>query len=71
MRAALRVLVAFAALLAAAVIAAAALLPRVVDRPEVRARIESSVREATGRELSYESLRAPILTACTNIRTFA
>lgn len=61
MRAALRVLVAFAALLAAAVIAAAVLLPRVVDRPEVRARIESSVREATGRELSYESLRAGLL----------
>jgi len=58
MRSALRALVAVAALLVAALAALAVLLPRLVDRPEVRARIEAAARDATGRELSYETLRA-------------
>jgi len=49
-----------AALVVAAVIALAVLLPRVVDRPEVRARIEAAAREATGRDLTYESLSAEL-----------
>jgi len=60
MRSALRALAAVAALLVAALAALAVLLPRLVDRPEVRARIEAAARDATGRELSYESLRAGV-----------
>lgn len=61
MRWALRALAAIAALVVVAGVAAVALLPRLVDRPEVRARIEAGVREATGREISYQSLRAGFL----------
>jgi hypothetical protein len=60
MRSVLRALAAVAALLVAALAALAVLLPRLVDRPEVRARIEAAARDATGRELSYEALRAGI-----------
>lgn len=57
----MRVLAVVAALFAAAVVAAAMLLPRLADRPEVRTRIEAAVHEATGREISYESIRAGLL----------
>ncbi len=58
---AVRVLAVAAVLLAAGAVAVAVLLPRLVDRPEVRSRIEMAVTEATGRSLTYESLSAGFL----------
>lgn len=60
MRVALRALAVVAVLLVAALGALAVLLPRLVDRPEIRARIEVAAREATGREIAYEYLRAGV-----------
>lgn len=61
MRSLLRVALAVA-LLAAVVLAGLALyLPRVVDGPEVRARIASEARKATGREFSYADLSFGLL----------
>lgn len=56
-----RILAAVASLLAAAAIAVVVLLPRLVDRPELRAQIEAAAHEATGRTLVYDSLAARIL----------
>lgn len=56
-----RALAVAAALLAAVAVGLALLLPRLVDRPEVRARIEAAVRDATGRSLAYDSLSAGLL----------
>ncbi len=51
-----------ATILVAVVLAVLALwLPRLVQRPEVRERIVSAAREATGRELHYESLGVGLL----------
>jgi hypothetical protein len=58
---ALRALAAVAVLLGAAVAGLALLLPRLVDRPEMRARIEAAARDATGRELTYQALSARVL----------
>jgi hypothetical protein len=55
------ILGALAALVVAAVIVLAVVVPRIVDRPEVRARIEAAARKATGRELTYASLSAELL----------
>ncbi len=56
-----RALAALVVLLLVAGVALALLLPRLVDRPEVRARIEAAARDATGRELRYDSLAAGLL----------
>lgn len=61
MRLAVRVLATVALLLVAAGVALAIFLPRLAQRPEVRARIEAAARDASGRELRYESLSAGIL----------
>ncbi|HBZ71823.1 MAG TPA: hypothetical protein DEP35_19680 [Deltaproteobacteria bacterium] len=51
-----RALAILGALLVLAVALLALGLPRLVDRPEVRARIEAAAREATGRDVRFEGL---------------
>jgi hypothetical protein len=51
-----RVLLGLAALLVLAVVALVVLLPKLIDRPEVRERIGAAAKEATGRTLRYEKL---------------
>jgi len=56
-----RALVALGALLALALVLLAVGLPRLVDRPEVRARIEAAAREATGRDVRFDGLAIGVL----------
>jgi uncharacterized protein involved in outer membrane biogenesis len=56
-----RALAAFGALLVLALVLLALGLPRLVDRPEVRAHIEAAAREATGRDVRFEGLAIGIL----------
>jgi len=51
-----RALAVLGALLALALVLLAIGLPRLVDRPEVRARIEAAAREATGRDVRFDGL---------------
>ncbi|MAE94092.1 MAG: hypothetical protein CL910_05475 [Deltaproteobacteria bacterium] len=51
-----RLLLAIAVVLALGLAAVAIVLPRVAERPELRARLTEAAREATGRELQYEKL---------------
>jgi hypothetical protein len=53
--------VAVGALLVLALAVLAFELPRLVDRPEVRARIQAAAREATGREVHFDALAIGIL----------
>ncbi len=55
------VLIALVALFVVALGAVAIFLPRIADRPEVRERIVSEARAATGRELSYEGIGVGLL----------
>ncbi len=58
----LRILLGLAVVLALAAVGAFAfLLPRIAERPEVRARIVEEARAATGRELSYEGIGVALL----------
>jgi hypothetical protein len=57
----LRALAVLGALLALALVLLAIALPRLVDRPDVRARIEAAAREATGRDVGFEGLAIGIL----------
>ena len=56
MRLLVRALAIFGALLVLALVLLALGLPRLVDRPEVRARIEAAARDATGRDVRFEGL---------------
>jgi len=56
-----RALLFLGALVALAGVLLAIGLPRLVDRPEVRARIEAAAREATGRDVRFEGLAIGIL----------
>lgn len=51
-----RVFLVLAVLVAVALAALAILLPRIAERPEVRERLVEAARDATGRELRYESI---------------
>ncbi|MBW2243969.1 MAG: DUF748 domain-containing protein [Deltaproteobacteria bacterium] len=55
------VLIALVALFVVVLGAIAIFLPRIADRPEVRERIVSEARAATGRELSYEGIGVGLL----------
>jgi uncharacterized protein YhdP len=57
----LRALAVVGALLALALVLLAVALPHLVDRPEVRARIEAAAREATGRDVHFEGLAIGIV----------
>ncbi len=48
-------------LLALALVGLAVALPRLIERPEVRAQIQAAARDATGRELEYEKLAVGLL----------
>lgn len=61
MRALRILLLVLAALLALALGAVAIFLPRIAQRPEVRARIVEEARAATGREFTYESIGVGLL----------
>ncbi|HTF34571.1 MAG TPA: AsmA-like C-terminal region-containing protein [Myxococcota bacterium] len=61
MRLLVRALAVLGALLALALVVLAVGLPRLVDRPEVRARIEAAAREATGRDVRFDGLAIGIL----------
>ena len=56
-----RILLAVTILVAVALAVLALWLPRLVQRPEVRERIVSAARDATGRELHYQSLGVGLL----------
>ncbi len=60
MRIALRILTVVGVLFVLAIVALSFALPSIVERPEIRARIEAAAREATGRDLQYESLSAAV-----------
>jgi uncharacterized protein involved in outer membrane biogenesis len=51
-----RALVVLGALFALALVLLAISLPRLADRPDVRARIEAAAREATGRDVRFDGL---------------
>jgi len=61
MKLAVRVLLGVGALLALALVALAIALPRIAQRPEVRAEIARAALEATGRELRFGELDAGVL----------
>jgi hypothetical protein len=61
MRAAVRVLLGVAGLFVAALVALAVMLPRIAQRPEVRAEIARAAQAATGRELRFGELDAGLL----------
>lgn len=56
-----RIALALCLLLAIAVAAALVVLPRLVESEQVKSRIESAAREATGRSLSWDSLEFGLL----------
>lgn len=61
MRLALRVALAVALLAIVVLVGFAVTLPSLVDRPDVRARIEAAAREATGRDVRFDGLAVGLL----------